>query len=344
MILLASERRYSLKNSVNFETVQGRSEYCLIDLRTREEHNQYTIPGSYSLPILNYDERRDIGILYKKGQIQEAKILGLEYVGQRLAQLYIDTSSLLANYKKLVLFCSRGGFRSSTIFALFDSLGLPVMKLDGGYKKYRQFINTELPKLIESSTFIVLAGGTGVGKTEILAELKEAGEPVLDLEGLARHKGSFFGHLGEKAQPSQKMFDSKIYDLLWKNQGRRIFVEGESYRMGRLILPKELSLAFKKSQAVRILAQLENRIDRIERDYAGAPIEDLLKATSRLERYLGQRKVQDLKKKIQARDFQPVIKELITNYYDKTYGSLGKGAQEFYREDPELIKKLINLS
>ncbi|MDO5718165.1 MAG: tRNA 2-selenouridine(34) synthase MnmH [Tissierellia bacterium] len=317
--------------------------YILVDVRTEEEYREMTIPNSLNIPILDERERAIIGTKYVQGHVSEAKSLGLKFGGSKIDQIYNTIYDLVDDYDKIVIFCSRGGFRSSAPAALLKSLGLPIYKLNGGYKRYRQFINRELPNLISRSEFIVLYGNTGCGKTKILKELAIRQMPVVDLERLANHKGSLLGTIGEDPQPSQKMFDSLLFDSL--NTGKKIFfIEGESKRIGRLFLPDSMMDKLKSSLQINIQSEINHRIKRIKDEYVHDNDAELLSTIVKLEKYIGKNKIEELMKNIQNHDYETVIRYLIVNYYDLKYASKDKKfPYTISADDEDCIDKLVNI-
>ena len=320
------------------------SSYILVDVRTAEEHASENIPGSINIPIFNNDERAEIGTEYVKGNIMESKALGLKYAGAHADEMYLKLHKLVDDYDKLILYCARGGFRSTAPVNLYRSLGLPIYKLDGGYKKYRQFINSKLEELISLSDFIVLYGNTGCGKTELLKKLKDSGAPVIDLENLANHKGSLLGTIGEDPQPSQKMFDSLLYNELKSHDSKLFFIEGESRRIGRLFLPEILMEKLSIGTKVRINSSMENRIKRIHDEYVHDNDIELSDTLVKLNRYISSEKIDEFKKSIDKHEYDMVIEELIKNYYDIKYASKDKEFEyEVCSDDDDSHEKLLEI-
>ena len=153
--------------------------YVFIDLRSESEYDKETIPSAINIPILNDKERKIVGTTYKQKNIQKAKLLGLDIVGKKLPHIYQKISDLNKKNNSLVFFCSRGGYRSSSLVSLLSSIGTHSIKLENGYKGYRHHIIDKLPSLVKEITFIVLYGNTGTGKTEILKHLRNQGANVL---------------------------------------------------------------------------------------------------------------------------------------------------------------------
>jgi len=242
-----------------------------IDVRSETEYKNGHIFGAINLPILDDLERHEVGFIYKNASVEEAKRVGLQYGSAKL-QLFYDTLFKLRNEypcKKIIFYCARGGYRSRSIALLLRSIDIPVFWLQGGYKGYR---NEVLNKLNQSENeypdFIVLNGLTGVGKTHILEQLQSIGEPVIDLEGAANHRGSNLGAIGTDGHQSVQSFENAVYDQLMRIDAPYCFIESESRRIGQVFVPKTM---FNKMQAGTFLlmtATLQFRIDALMNDYS----------------------------------------------------------------------------
>ena len=176
------------------EFVQKSENIPVIDVRTPAEYEMGHFVGAINIPIFTNEERAKVGTSYKKKGKQIAVIEGLEFVGVKLAD-FSRQALKIAKDNKLLIHCWRGGMRSASMAWLFETVGLEVYTLIGGYKAYRNHVFSTFDN-IEKLT--ILGGSTGSGKTEILLNMREEGEQIIDLEGVAHHKGSAFGRLGEK--------------------------------------------------------------------------------------------------------------------------------------------------
>lgn len=177
--------------ATDYEEILKFKNPLFIDLRSEGEFEEGTILGAISMPLLSNEERKIVGTLYVSGDIKGAKEKGVEFFAPKLTDYYRRISQMEEDHE-VVLFCSRGGFRSTALFNLLKTLGHKVYKLDHGYKSYRKYV-LNFMETLKDYKYVVLKGYTGCGKTEILKELRKRGENVLDLEGLARHRGSLFG-------------------------------------------------------------------------------------------------------------------------------------------------------
>ncbi|MCB0214369.1 MAG: tRNA 2-selenouridine(34) synthase MnmH, partial [Anaerolineae bacterium] len=208
--------------------------YPVIDVRTSAEFAKGHIPGAMNIPLFSNEERAIIGTTYKQVGQREAMLLGLEIVGPKMRHL-IEHIQTVATERTLLLHCWRGGMRSESVAWLAGLFGYRCYTLRRGYKGFRNYV---LQMLELPSRLLILGGKTGSGKTEILQVLKQQGEQVIDLEGLAHHKGSSFGALGEADQPSQQQFENELA-MQWRqlNLQRPVWLEDESRHIGKLSIP-----------------------------------------------------------------------------------------------------------
>lgn len=292
--------------------------FLLLDMRTQREFHLFHIPGAYSLPILNDEEHKIVSTLYDSGAQEEAKCLAVDYASQKLPDYIRRTLAWTHEYDHVIIYCSRGGMRSAIFYHLLRSLGYSVERLRGGYKAYRKYLISSLEEMINQKTFVVLHGKTGVGKTEILDKLRLARRDVLDLEGLANHRGSVFGSVGKGQQPSQKMFESLLYEAL-QSMGNIIYTEGESPRIGNLLIPKLLHEKMQKGKRIVIEDTMEHRVNRIAEDYLRGEKSEILESLDRLSRYLSPKNYVKFRQMIVEDCYKEVIEELMCRYYDSHY-------------------------
>ncbi len=313
----------------------------LIDVRSESEFTEATLPGALNIPLLRDEERIMVGTLYKNEGVDIARRHGIDFVAPRLPQM-VQQFKEASGGAPLVVFCWRGGMRSKSICSVLESVGLPVFRLIGGYKAYRRYVNEYLNRPLPHKV-VVIHGLTGVGKTELLQELRKMDLPSVDLEGLASNRGSVFGQIGLKPQPSQKMFDGLLVQELafWESIGY-IIVECESKRIGRIILPGSLVQGMKS--AVRILAysSIEARTERIIRIYGGSSDqnrEELKKAIGSLNQRLGRNKVVELNEMLDKGNINQVVQYLLISYYDPLYKYPSQPSDEYdFSVDTDDIK------
>ncbi len=295
-----------------------------IDLRSEGEFLEATIPGSINMPVLSNEERKIVGTVYVEGDVERAKVLGVGFMSKKLDDYYKKISHL-SHEGEVVLFCSRGGYRSTVFFNLLKSLGQKVYKLNFGYKGYRRYIIESLEEEYERFNFVNLKGYTGCGKTEILKRLEKVAQ-VLDLEGLANHRGSSLGHVGMEPQPSQKMFESLIYEKLESFSNGIVFVESESTRIGSLIVPKKLYDAYTYSKdQVLVNSPMEYRVKRILEEYTGSSnfTDEILEGLNNLKRYISEGRYENYLKALEEKNYEFIIEDLIVKYYDMNYSIKG---------------------
>jgi len=214
---------------------------AVIDVRSEAEFAEDHLPGALNWPVLDNEERRIVGTLYVQVSPLEARKVGAALVARRIAQhLERDVHDKPREWKPLV-YCWRGGQRSGTMAWFLSQIGFRVVQLQGGYKGFRTLVREQLGPLTEPLQFHVLCGRTGSGKTRLLHALATAGAQVLDLEGLAGHRGSVLGALPDRPQPSQKGFESALWDALRHlDASRPVYVESESAKIGKLRVPEPL--------------------------------------------------------------------------------------------------------
>ncbi|MBZ2174405.1 tRNA 2-selenouridine(34) synthase MnmH [Schnuerera sp. xch1] len=316
--------------------------FALIDVRSPSEYKAYTIPSAINIPIFTDDEREIVGTTYVQDSVEKAKRLGIEIASEKLPDIYDKFNSLSKQYESIILFCAKGGFRSTSLVSLFATLGMNVYKLDGGYKKYRKYINNALPNACKGIKFVVLYGNTGTGKTDILKALKEEGMDVLDLEGCANHRGSFFGSIGLGEQNTQKMFESLLYESIKNRKSNIIFTEGESKRIGNDIIPDYIFNLMKSGIHIKIHADIETRVNNILKDYVHDTDDELLKALKPLRKYLGNKNIDRYIEMVKKSKYEIIIEELMTKYYDPLYENKTKTyCATFYNKDSRKTAKEI---
>lgn len=306
-------------NIIDYEQLEG--DYVLIDLRSPEEYSEFTIPGAVNIPIFDNEERKVIGTVYNHESVEKAKKIGVDYASKRLPVLYEEISKLKKDYEKVVLFCERGGYRSSSLCALLSSIGIGVIKLRGGYKGYRFAVNAALPKLNAQVEYIVIHGYTGTGKTELLKMLEDRGQEVLDLEKYANHRGSLLGDVGLGRHVSQKQFESLVCESLKSRKSDMVFVEGESSRIGNIVVPHYIMESMKAGRHILAKGSLEIRTRRIVEEYIqGADFNtEILNSLEKLRRNISSKRIEEYKRSIEEGNYSDVARDLMVRYYDPMY-------------------------
>lgn len=299
-----------------------------IDVRSEKEYEEETIPGSINIPILCNEEREDVGTVYKQKSTEIAKEVGIKYISKRLPEIFSRIQNLYNENKgkKIVVFCARGGMRSGSIHALMNSLGIHIYKLQGGYKAYRQCLKAELIKEFQNIELVTLYGNTGIGKTDMLKELKNKGYDVLDLEGAANHRGSLLGGVGLGRCNSQKMFESLVYEQIKNRKSNLVFTEGESRRICKIIMPDEIWNKILKSRNIYITADLDFRAERLVKEYTDFENANLKinKALDNMKKYINEERIEKYKELVNNNEFKEVAKDLMIKYYDPMYMGASK--------------------
>jgi len=294
----------------------------IIDVRSPAEYAEDHIPGAISAPVLNNEERAQVGTLYSRISPFEAKKLGAALIARNIAQ-HLETMFLdkPKQWRPLV-YCWRGGQRSGAMSHILDQVGWRTARLEGGYKNYRRHVIAELERLPSQLQFQVICGATGSGKSRLLHVLQQQGAQVLDLEQLAQHRGSLLGNLPDEPQPAQKMFETRLWDALRHfNPEQPIFVEAESRKIGKLALPDELLKKIRASSCIVIEAPLPARIGLLLEDYA-----HFLKDPELLEQRLaplkalhGHKVIEEWNALAQRGDWHELVGELLSRHYDPAY-------------------------
>lgn len=287
----------------------------ILDVRAPAEYAQGHIPGALSLPLFSDDERARIGTTYKQVNPDKAVLLGLDFFGPKLRTL-VEQAKQLAPSQEVRLHCWRGGMRSGAVQWLLELAGFQVNLLDHGYKDYRRWAGVEFAR---PRPLYIVGGYTGSGKTEVLHALATQGQPVLDLEGLAHHKGSSFGSLGQSAQPTQEQFENNLAAALGAlPTDRPVWVEDESRSIGSLHIPTPF---FDQMQAAPLLAldvPRAARVPKLALEYGRHDAGALASAILRLRKRLGGLVTKEALAAIADNDMAQMV-DLVLAYYDKTY-------------------------
>jgi len=294
--------------------------HCIIDVRTPLEFAEDHLPGAFNVPILNNEERVEIGTIHKQRGGQPARIRGLELTCGRFAAMTEEAANH-AGGRPILVYCWRGGLRSLSMAILLESCGYPVKQLRGGYKAFRNLVTSYFDKFTPPAPLIVLHSMTGCGKTTFINCLDRRLCTPVDLEGVASHRGSAFGSLGLGEQPSQKRFDTMLWDAFRKAPADKpIILEGESRRIGEVTLPGTLYDVMAESCKIWCSASLETRVKRLLDEYAKPEYsEPIAAALERIRKKLGTVHYAELKKMLDLCDMPGLTRGLIQHYYDKLY-------------------------
>ncbi|MCR3922747.1 MAG: tRNA 2-selenouridine(34) synthase MnmH [Firmicutes bacterium] len=303
------------------QLITNRARYYVVDVRSPSEYAQAHIPGAVNVPLLDNEERVQVGTTYWEEGTDRAKEVGLSLVAPRLPQM-IEKILQAAESKEVVIYCWRGGTRSRSVCSVMEALNYPVWQLAGGYKGFRRYIHNYLDEKKLDVPIFVLNGLTGVGKTRVIHILQAQGAPALDLEGLANHRGSAFGAVGLGEAHSQKDFEALLaLALMQYEHAPYLIVEGEGKRIGPVILPTFLFEAMGNGPHILLEATLALRGQRIVEEYQGREdnIEELVAALQSLRKRLGKEKSEELVALIRQGDLQTVAEALCVLHYDLFY-------------------------
>ncbi len=304
----------SMKNLLELREA---NDVTVIDVRSPSEYKEATIPGSLNIPFFNDEERAEIGTIYKHVSKQAAKERGLEIVSAKLPA-FVNAFSKIDGKK--AVFCWRGGMRSRTSATVLDLMGIHVVRLDGGYRTYRNWVVEQFEHFDMKPKVYVLNGRTGSGKTKILNLLSADGLPVLDLEGYANHRGSIFGQIGLDPH-NQKTFDALLMDHLIRVKAAPfVLFEGESKRIGKVLLPD--FLVQKKELGVQLLVELpiEKRIQHILEDYQPWNHKvECLDAFKRIKRRIHTPVAKQIEDDLNGDQYAHAVRLLLEYYYDPLY-------------------------
>lgn len=306
-----------MKNSViNIEEFINKRDKCIIiDVRSPSEFIKGHIPGAFNIPLFSDQERAIVGTKYVQENRFSSVLAGLKMVGPRLSS-YITQVKELSDSKNLLVYCWRGGMRSASMAWLFNLAGFNCEILEGGYRSYRRFVQSyfSIPFRL-----IVLGGMTGSGKTELLLNLSQKGQQIIDLEGLANHKGSAFGAIGQKPQPSTEHFENLLFETLFRlDAGHSILVEDESKSIGSVFVPMAFYQQMTQSPTIAIEVPFNVRLSRLKDEYTRCNPDLLIAAIEKISKKLGPDSTKKCIQSVRDGDFTKAI-EIVLIYYDKTY-------------------------
>ncbi|MEN8140446.1 MAG: tRNA 2-selenouridine(34) synthase MnmH [Thermodesulfobacteriota bacterium] len=301
-----------MNDDIDFSDIPTDS--AIIDVRSPAEFHQGHIPAAINIPLFSDRERAEIGTIYKQESKELALSRGREIAEPKVADL-IARARALGN-KSLLVHCWRGGMRSSEVSRVLREAGLAVQRLSGGYKGYRRAIREFIDR---PRSIIVLGGKTGSGKTAILLGLRDLGLQVIDLEGLAHHKGSVFGHINERPQPTTEQFENNLHqEMAPLDPAKPLLLENESHIIGSVHLPPPLLLQMRAAPLLMVEVTLSARVSRLVKDYHTRDREQLITAARRIEKKLTTAKLAQVIEFLEADDFAGAC-EILLGYYDYFY-------------------------
>jgi tRNA 2-selenouridine synthase len=294
----------------------------IIDVRSPSEYDDDHIPGAISCPVLDDEERARVGTLYCQESPFAARRVGAALVARNIAH-HIETRFLdrPKSWKPLI-YCWRGGQRSGAMAIIMGQIGWAAHRLDKGYKGYRQQVLADLDRLPATFDFRVLSGPTGSGKSRLLAVLATDGRQIVDLEGLARHRGSVLGALPDMPQPGQRAFETALrQSLLTLDPARPVYVEAESRSIGRVTLPGAMLDALRRGSRLRIEAPIEARVALLLEDYDFLVRDPALLLTEldRLRPFYPRATLDAWQRLVRSGQFDTLVRMLLERHYDPLY-------------------------
>jgi tRNA 2-selenouridine synthase len=294
--------------------------HLAVDVRTPLEFGEDHIPGAINVPLLTNEERVEIGTLYKQTGPHEARVRGLELTAHRFPAM-VSAIEAAAAGRPVLVYCWRGGLRSRTVTSILELTGFRAVQLQGGYKAFRTHVIGYFEAFRPPGPLVVLHGMTGIGKTSFLLGLTQNDFSMIDLEGLACHRGSAFGELGLTQDLSQKRFETLLWDAFRTlPQGKPVIVEGESKRIGKVTLPGNVYDVMRDSIKVWCEASLPTRVRRLIDEYGRPEYGDgMAEALLKIKKRLGGDTHAEIAGYLSRREMEPFMTELIRQYYDKVY-------------------------
>ena len=317
-----------------------------IDARTPKEYAEDHILGAVNVPLLNNEERHEIGIIYKQYSREKAIERGMELFPAKIPSIY----NAVKDYKKktIIVYCARGGMRSGIIASLLESIGFKVLQIEGGYKSFRHYIVDQLYHFPLKTKIVCLYGLTCSGKTKLLKQLPNA----LDLEELAQHRGSLYGGVGLKPN-RQKRFENLLLQRLKElNHNQCIYVEGESRKIGEVEIPPLLFKAMKQGMNILVKRDFELRVKECVQEYfsSSEKVQQIKEITPQLRDIISNKRKQEIIALVDAKEYEEVAQILLKEYYDVLYAHTLKhiifdfeisnnNVEEAARKLQEIIKK-----
>jgi tRNA 2-selenouridine synthase len=296
----------------------------IIDVRSQGEYAEDFIPGAKNHPVLDNDERAKVGTINKEQSPFEAKRFGAALVTKNISDMIATHFANKPKDWSPLVYCWRGGKRSGVTTHILREIGFNAVQLDGGYKAFRGRVNDDLPLLSKRFKYITICGCTGTGKTVLLHALERAGAQTIDLEGIAKHRGSLLGDLPNEPQPSQKRFDTLLWSKLQSlDPAKPVYVESESKKIGLVQMPEAMRETMAMGECVWLDVPLAARVAHIRNDYAhfvNNPLA-LVEKLEPLKPLRGAKLLDQWKLQAETKDIDALFASLMTDHYDPLYTS-----------------------
>lgn len=309
----------------------------VIDVRSTAEFALDHIPGAVNYPVLDNDERAKIGTLYKQVSPFVAKKLGAALVSKNIA-IHLEKHFLeLPREWRPLIYCWRGGERSGAFTHILNRIGWRAKQLEGGYQGFRRTVIDGLDLAAQQFSFQVICGMTGSGKTRVLQEIGTLGAQILDLEGLAVHRGSVLGNEPHENQPSQKSFETALWNALRSlDPAKPVYVESESKKVGGLHVPDALMEKIRHGVCIELRSSTKTRVSWLIREYQHflTDTDSFKRKLALLTAHYGKVQIAKWNEAIDAGRFPELVEELLVKHYDPSYqSSIIRNFPQYKREN-----------
>ena len=315
----------------------------IIDARSEDEYALDHLPHAVNWPSLHNAERITVGTMYKQLGSFEAQKLGASLVAANIAKHIQNHVLTLPKHWQPLIYCWRGGKRSGSLALVLSQIGFKINLIEGGYKAFRAAMLADIAQIAPHYQFQVISGPTGSGKTRLLQALQQEGAQVLDLEDLAQHRSSVLGHIPGQSQPSQKHFDTLVWQTLKKFDPKKVvFTESESRKVGNLSIPEAVILAIRNSPCHELSLPFSERVALLMEDY-NFFVQDPDLFCTRLEALVairGRAVIDEWKKQVQQGHIENVVQALLETHYDPQYASSIK--RNFAKHESHILCEAVN--
>lgn len=296
----------------------------IIDVRSPAEFALDHIPGAVNFPVLNNEERAQIGTLYKQVSPFAAKKLGASLVSKNIAKHIEENLLELPREWRPLIYCWRGGERSGAFTHILNRIGWKAMQLESGYQGFRRTVIDGLELVASAFRFQVICGMTGSGKTRVLQEAQQYGAQILDLEALAIHRGSVLGNEPNIEQPSQKGFETALWNALRNlDPSKPVLVESESKKVGGVHIPDALMEKIRNGACIELRSSTQTRVSWLIREYHHflTDADNFKSKLALLTAHYGKVQIIKWNEAIDAGNFPELVEELLVKHYDPSYQS-----------------------